>query len=52
MDAIGVNLALGRRYPTVFLAGDYELTSQRFPLDKNNWDQIGESLSRTTCGAN
>jgi cobalt-zinc-cadmium efflux system outer membrane protein len=38
MDAIGVNLALGRRYPTVFLAGDYELTSQEFPLNKNNWD--------------
>jgi len=38
MDAIGVNLALGRRYPTVFLAGDYELTAQEFPLNKNNWD--------------
>jgi cobalt-zinc-cadmium efflux system outer membrane protein len=38
MDAIGVNLALGRRYPTVFLAGDYELTSQQFPVNKNNWD--------------
>lgn len=38
MDAIGVNLALGRRYPTVFLAGDYELTAQSFPLNKNNWD--------------
>ena len=38
MDSIGVNLALGRRYPTVFLAGDYELTAQSFPLDKNNWD--------------
>lgn len=38
MDAITVNLALGRRYPTVFLAGDYELTAQRFPLRNNNWD--------------
>ncbi len=38
MDAIGVNLALGRRYPTVLLAGDYELTAQRFPLKNNNWD--------------
>ncbi len=38
MDAIGVNLALGRRNPTVFLAGDYELTAQRFPLKNNNWD--------------
>jgi outer membrane protein TolC len=38
MDSIGVNLALGRRYPTVFIAGDYELTAQSFPLKKNNWD--------------
>ncbi|MBI4060971.1 MAG: TolC family protein [Elusimicrobia bacterium] len=38
MDAIGVNLAIGRRNPTVFLAGDYELTAQRFPLRNNNWD--------------
>lgn len=38
MDAIGVNLALGRRYPTLFLAGDYELTAQRFPVKNNNWD--------------
>lgn len=38
MDSIGVNLAMSRRYPTVFLSGDYELTSQSFPLDKNNWD--------------
>lgn len=38
MDAIGVNLAIGRRNPTVFLAGDYELTAQRFPLKNNNWD--------------
>ena len=38
MDAIGVNLAMGRRNPTVFLAGDYELTAQRFPLKNNNWD--------------
>ena len=38
MDSIGVNLAFGRRYPTVFVAGDYELTAQNFPLNKNNWD--------------
>jgi len=38
MDAIGVNLAIGRRYPTIYLAGDYELTAQRFPLKNNNWD--------------
>jgi len=38
MDAIGVNLAIGRRTPTVLLAGDYELTAQRFPLKNNNWD--------------
>ena len=38
MDAIGVNLALGRRSPTVILAGDYELTAQRFPIKNNNWD--------------
>ena len=38
IDAIGVNLANGRRYPTVFIGGDYELTAQSFPLDKNNWD--------------
>jgi outer membrane protein TolC len=38
IDAIGVNLANGRRYPTVSLGGDYELTAQSFPLNKNNWD--------------
>ena len=38
IDAIGVNLASGRRYPTVFIGGDYELTAQSFPLNKNNWD--------------
>ncbi|MEK7389452.1 MAG: TolC family protein [Elusimicrobiota bacterium] len=38
MDAIGVNLAIGRKNPTVFLAADYELTAQRFPLKNNNWD--------------
>jgi len=37
MDAIGVNLAIGRRFPTVFFAGDYELTAHRFPLKNNNW---------------
>jgi len=45
MDAIGVNLALSRRYPSVFLAGDYELTAQEFPLNKNNWDlSVGVKL--------
>lgn len=38
MDAIGVNLAFSRRYPTLFVAGDYELTESHFPLRKNNWD--------------
>lgn len=38
MDAIGVNLAMGRRHPTLFFAGDYELTGYRFPLKQNNWD--------------
>ncbi len=38
IDAIGVSLANGRRYPTVSVGGDYELTAQSFPLDKNNWD--------------
>lgn len=38
MDAISVNLALSRRNPTIFLAGDYELTDQRFPIRHNNWD--------------
>ncbi len=38
IDAIGVNLANGRRYPTVSVGGDYELTAQTFPLNKNNWD--------------
>lgn len=38
MDSIEVNLAQGRRYPTVFLAGDYEVTDQSYPLRKNNWD--------------
>jgi len=38
IDAIGVSLANGRRYPTVSVGGDYELTAQSFPLNKNNWD--------------
>jgi len=45
MDAIGVNLAFSRRYPTLFVAGDYELTDSHFPLRKNNWDvTIGVKL--------
>ena len=48
MDAIGVNLALGRRYPTVYMAGDYEQTAQTFPLNKNNWDlTVGVKLPFT-----
>ena len=47
-DSIGVNLAFGRRYPTVFVAGDYELTSQTFPINKNNWDvTVGVKLPFT-----
>ncbi len=38
MDAISVNLAAARRFPTVFMAGDYEVTNDGFPLRKNNWD--------------
>jgi outer membrane protein TolC len=38
MDAIGVNLALSRRNPSVFMGFDYELTGQEFPLRQNNWD--------------
>ena len=38
IDAIGVSLANGRRYPTVSVGGDYELTAPSFPLNKNNWD--------------
>jgi outer membrane protein TolC len=48
MDAISVNLAMSRRYPSVFLAGDYELTAQDFPLNKNNWDiSVGFKLPFT-----
>lgn len=38
MDAISVNLALGRRYPTLYVGGDYEVTDRRWPLKQNNWD--------------
>jgi outer membrane protein TolC len=38
IDSIGVSLASSRRYPTVSVGGDYELTAQSFPLNKNNWD--------------
>lgn len=38
MDAIEVNLALGRRIPTVVLGMDYELVGSEFPLRQNNWD--------------
>ncbi len=38
MDAISVNLAQSRRTPTVFISGDYDLMTQDFPVNKNNWD--------------
>ncbi len=38
MDAISVNLALARRSPTIFVAGDYGVTGFDFPLQMNNWD--------------
>jgi outer membrane protein TolC len=38
MDALAVNLAISRRYPTLFVAGDYDLTDQHFPLLNNNWN--------------
>ena len=48
MDALAVNLAISRRYPTLFLAGDYDFTDQHFPLLNNNWDVgIGIKLPLT-----
>lgn len=45
MDAIGVNLAMSRRYPSVFLSGDYAVTAQDFPINRNNWDlSVGMKL--------
>lgn len=38
MDEISVNLAQARRIPTIYLAGDYELTNTEFPVKENNWD--------------
>jgi len=38
MDAIAVNLAVSRRYPTLFVSGDYEVMDQHFPLLNDNWD--------------
>ncbi|MDD5627526.1 MAG: TolC family protein [Elusimicrobia bacterium] len=38
MDALAVTLAISRRYPTLYLAGDYDFTDQNFPLRHNNWD--------------
>lgn len=38
MDSIGVSLALSRRFPSLVLGMDYELTGQEFPLRRNNWD--------------
>jgi outer membrane protein TolC len=38
MDALAVNLANSRRYPTIFLSGDYEVMDQHWPLRNNNWD--------------
>ena len=43
MDALAVSLANSRRYPTLFLAGDYEVTDQHWPLRNNNWD-IGAGI--------
>ncbi|MBI4051111.1 MAG: TolC family protein, partial [Elusimicrobia bacterium] len=37
MDAIAVNLALSRRFPTVLLGADYGVVGPRFPLKQNNW---------------
>ena len=33
-----MNLAQSRRTPTVFISGDYDLMTQNFPVDRNNWD--------------
>ena len=38
MDALAVSLASSRRYPTLFIAGDYEVTDHHWPLRNNNWD--------------
>jgi len=49
MDAISVNLELGRRYPTVVLGLDYEVVGQEFPLRQNNWDAtVGVRLPFST----
>jgi len=37
MDAISVNLALGRRTPTVVLGLDYEVVSHKLRLRDDNW---------------
>jgi outer membrane protein TolC len=37
-DAIGVNLALSRRLPTVLFGGTYEALNDSFPLEKKNWE--------------
>jgi outer membrane protein TolC len=48
MDALAVNLAISRRYPTLFVAGDYDFTDQHFPLLNNNWNVgIGIKLPLT-----
>ncbi|MBI4387195.1 MAG: TolC family protein [Elusimicrobia bacterium] len=38
MEDIAVNLASGRRFPTIILASNYEITDNRFPIKQNNWD--------------
>jgi len=38
MDAISVNLALGRRTPSILLGVDYGVVDSEFPLRQNNWD--------------
>ncbi|MBI5201524.1 MAG: TolC family protein, partial [Elusimicrobia bacterium] len=37
-DAISINLAIGKRSPTLEMGADYEVTGQKFPLRQNNWD--------------
>ena len=47
MDAIAVNLAVSRRYPTLFVAGDYDLTDQHFPCSTTTGTSASASSSRS-----
>lgn len=38
MDAIAVNLALSRRYPTVYLGAGYDFVGHEFPLKTTSWE--------------